>query len=117
MKLVSTKRTAAQRKAEKEKYDKPSNTIGGEDYPYGSRLSLDKHLLETLGISPKDFKVGQKVCLEAEAMVKSLRTTEGKDYDSNEIELTLTKIGLEKKADSTLKDAVSKGIDGASSDE
>lgn len=117
MKLVSTKRTAAQKKAEKDKYSTKSGIIGGDDYPYSTRLSLDKHLLENLGISPKDFKVDQKVCIEAEAVVKSLRTSEGRDYDSNEIELTLTKVGIEKKADSTLKDAVSKGIDGADSDE
>lgn len=110
MKLVSTKRTEAQKKADKARYDKPMSM---DEYPYSTRLSLDKHLLENLGISPKDFKVGQKVCIEAEALVKSLRTTEGRDYDSNEIELTITKLGLEKKTDSTLKDAVSKGIDGA----
>lgn len=115
MKLVSTKRTEADKKAEKAKYDKPCGTIGGDDYPYSSRLSLDKDVLKKLGISPKDYKVGQKICVEIEASVRSLRQTEGKDYDTNEIELQIEKIGLEKKS-SSLKDAVSNGINGASDD-
>jgi len=108
VKLVSTKRTAADKKAEREKYDKPG-TIGGEDYPYNSRLTLDKHMLEKLNISPKDFKVGQYVTLEAICCVKSLRHVEGKDYGGSEIELQIEKIGVEKKAD-TLKDAVESAI-------
>lgn len=116
MKLVSTKRTAAQKKAQKDKYDKPCSTIGGEDYPYDTRLSLNKDLLENLGLSPSTFKVGQKVNFAGEAFVKSLRMTEGKDYDSNEVELQITSVGIEKKAASTLKDAVSDGIKDAKDD-
>lgn len=112
MKLVSTKRTAAQKKAEEARYKSGPSTIGGEDYPYDTRLSLSKNTLENLGITPKDFKVGQKVCVEIEASVKSLRTTEGKDYDTNEIELQIEKIGLEKKT-SALGEAIAKGVEDA----
>lgn len=115
MKLVSTKRTAAEKKAQKEKYDKPCS-IDGDDYPYDTRLSLNKNILEKLGISPKDYKVDQKVCVQIEASVKSLRTTEGKDYDTNEIELQIEKIGVENDDAGSLTDAVSSGIKDASDD-
>lgn len=113
MKLVSTKRTAAEKKAEKDRYNSKPSTIGGDEYPYDTRLSLNKNILEKLGISPKDYKVGQKVCVQIEASVKSLRQTEGKDYDTNEIELQIEKIGLEDSPES-LKDAVSNGVKDAS---
>jgi uncharacterized protein YwgA len=111
VKLVSTKRT--------EKDLKKSNTpekYQPDPYPYSTRLCLDKVVMEKLDISPKDFKVGQKVTVEAIATVKSLRMVEGKDYDSNEIELQITQIGVEKAADSTMKDAVAKGVEDADND-
>lgn len=84
-------------------------------YPYSTRLSLDKDVLDKLDISPKDFKVGQKVSVQAVAVVKSLRMVEGKDYDTNEVELQIQEIGVEKSA-SSLKDAVESGVKDASDD-
>lgn len=112
--MVSTKRTAAEKKAEKDRYNKP---MPADEYPYSSRLSLDKHILSKLDISPKDYKVGDKVCVEIEACVKSLRQSEGKDYESSEIELQIEKIGVEKHADTSMKDAVSKGVNEAKYDD
>lgn len=108
MKLVSTKRTEAEKKAEKEKYSKPP-TIGGDEYPYDSRLCLNKTILGKLGISPKDFKVDQKVDVQIVAHVKSLRSSEGKEYESSEIELQIEKIGVEKRS-ASMKDAVSNAM-------
>lgn len=104
MKLVSVKRTEAEKKAEQKKYDKPS-TLAGDEYPYNTRICLEKRVLDKLGISPKDFKVGQTVTLEAICSVKSLKMVDGKDYDTSEIELQIQQIGVEKKSGS-LKEAV-----------
>lgn len=113
MKLVSTKRTPKEQK----KRDSSMKVCGMDDpYPYNTRLSLDKDVLDKLDVSPKDFKVGQKVTVQAVAVVKSLRMVEGKDYDTNEVELQIQEIGIEKKADSTLKDAVSAAMKGAKDD-
>jgi hypothetical protein len=108
MKLVSTKRTEAEKKAEKAKYDKPMSA--SEDYPYDTRLCLRKQILDKLDISPKDYKVGQTVNVEIVASVKSLRMVDGKDYDSNEIELQIEQIGIEKAASGSLKDAISAAV-------
>lgn len=113
MKLVSTKRTEAEKKAEKERYSTKSPVVGGGDeYPYDTRLCLNKTILGKLGISPKDFKVDQKVDVQIVAHVKSLRSSEGKEYESSEIELQIEKIGLEKRAASA-KDAVYSAVKGA----
>lgn len=108
MKLVSTKRSPKELK----KSTHPS-VCGPEPYPYSTRLCLDKDVLDKLDISPKDFKVGQKVSVQAIAVVKSLRMVEGKDYDTNEVELQIQEIGVEKSA-SSLKDAVDSGVKDAS---
>lgn len=112
MKLVSTKRTAAEKKAEKARYDTPCSLGEPDEYPYDTRLTLGKSVLAKLGLSPKDFKVGQKVDVTIVAEVRSLRMAEGKSYDSNEVELQITEIGAEKRAKS-MKDAVSDGVKGA----
>jgi hypothetical protein len=49
-KMVPIKRTAADKKAEREKYDKPASIGGGDDYPYSSRLELDHETLGKLGL-------------------------------------------------------------------
>jgi hypothetical protein len=116
MKLVSTKRDLKAQKEREKSMNKPCG-IGGEEYPYSTRLSLDKEVLDKLDISPKDFKVGQKVTVQAVAVVKSLRMVEGKDYDTNEVELQIQEIGVEKKAaSSSMKDAISAAIKGAKDD-
>ncbi len=112
MKLVSTKRDIEKMK----KRDKAMNVCGPDPYPYSTRLSLDKDVLDKLDLSPKDFKVGQQVTVQAVAVVKSLRMVEGKDYDTNEVELQIQEIGIEKKADSGMKDAVASAIKGAKDD-
>lgn len=116
MKLVPTKRTQAEKTAEKAKYDKPSR-IGGDEYPYSTRLCLDERMLKKLGLNVKDFKVGHKVRMELTASVRSLRATEGKDHDSSELELQIEHMGLEKVAKGgSMKDAVSSAIQGAQDD-
>lgn len=102
MKLVSTKR-------EKESTKDYSKPMPADPYSYNTRLCLDKDMLKALGLSPRDFKAGDKVTVEARGHIKSTKMVEGKEYDSNEVEIQITKIGVEKAAGS-LKDAVSSGI-------
>lgn len=106
VKLVSTKR-----ETKKETLGKPE-PYTPDPYSYNTRLCLDKDMLKALGLSPRDFKAGDKVTVEARGHIKSTKMVEGKDYDSNEVEIQITKIGVEKAAGS-LKDAVSNGIKGA----
>lgn len=105
MKMVSTKRT----KEDMKKSSESMNKIAPDPYPYSTRICLDKHVLDKLDISPKDFKVGQVVTIEAICVVKSLRMVEGKDYDTNEIELQMQQVGIENKG-KTLKDAVEEAV-------
>lgn len=109
MKMVSTKRSAKDLKpsAVTEKYTP-------DPYSYSTRLCLDKDLLDKLGIRPTDFKVGQNVTVQAKAVVRSLRQSEGKDHSSNEVELQLTSLGLEKTPSGGLRAAVDKAVKDAS---
>lgn len=89
--LVSLKKTKAQKKS-----SAPQLASGpsGEDYSYGTRLSLGKDELEKLGI--KDMpKVGTKFKLEAEVEVVSVSANAGKDHDSRDMGLQITAMCLE----------------------
>lgn len=105
MKMVSTKRT----KGDMKKSSLVNSHYEPDPYPYSTRICLDKHVMDKLGVSPKDFKVGQVVTLEAICTVKSLRMVEGKDYDTNEIELQMTSVGIENKG-KTMKEAVNEAV-------
>jgi hypothetical protein len=111
MKLVSTKRSPKQKK-ERDSICKVAPS-SHEDYGYNTRLSLDKDTLDKLDITPKDFKVGQKVTVQAVAVVKTLRSVEGSEYDTSEIELQIQQIGVEKQAGSAFE-AVTKAVKDAS---
>jgi hypothetical protein len=106
VKLVSTKRTP------KKKDTKPE-ICAPDPYPYNTRLCLDKDVMDRLNLSPKDFKVGQKVDVTAVATVKSLRQVEGKEYETSEIELQITEIGIDKRSASA-REAIDKAIKEAS---
>ena len=69
-KMTDMKRTAADKKAEEEKYS--GHKLGGEDYPYGLSIRLDHHSLKKLGLHEGGLpKVGSKLMLHAHAHVKS----------------------------------------------
>lgn len=108
MKLVSTKR-------EEKKRDTKMEVCAPDPYSYSTRLCLDKDMLKKLGLSPRDFKAGDNVTVEAKGHIKSTKMVEGKDYDSNEVEIQITKLGVEK-APGSLTDAVSNGIKDAKDD-
>ena len=89
--LVSLKKTKAEKKTGPQLASVPG---GGDDYSYGTRLSLGKDELEKLGI--KDMpKVGTKFKLEAECEVVSVSANAGKDHDSRDLGLQITAMCLE----------------------
>jgi hypothetical protein len=93
-KLVDMKRTAAEKKAEREKYDKPGS-IGGDDYGYGLGVRLDHHHLEKLGIKNLP-KAGAKIMLHARAHVKSVgQNSRDGGSDDRHMELELRHMMLE----------------------
>ncbi len=67
MALVDMKRTPAEKKAEKAKYDS-IGPASGDDYPYGLHINLDHEMLSKLGID-KLPAVGDKMHLHAHAHV------------------------------------------------
>lgn len=64
MELVDIKRTKADKKAEKKRWDEPYE---GDDYPYGLQLHLDDETIKKMGLG--DFDADQVVRLEAQAFV------------------------------------------------
>ena len=91
-KLVDLKRTSAERKAEREKYDKP---MSGDDYDYGLRVRLDHHHLKKLGITDLP-KAGAKMHIHARAHVRSVgsNSSEGRG-DDRHIEMELRHMAVE----------------------
>jgi hypothetical protein len=108
MKLVSTKRT---KEAKKEL--NACKPYDGDSYSYNTCITLDKDMLEKLGMKPSDFDVDQKIRFEATGYVKSVQSSKGDTYSSSEVRLQLTKVGVETQA-ASMQDAVSKAVKDAS---
>ena len=68
MKLVSMKLTKRKRKG----LGLPVAADDDEPYPWGVRLTLDETVLQMLKKAPKDFNLGARVAIRAEAEVISL---------------------------------------------
>ena len=94
MKQVAMKRTAAEKKAQEKRYDKPMAS-SGDDYGYGLCIQLDKSALEKLGLKPSSFDVGDEVEFEGRGTIKALRQDKSSNYDSSNVEIQITKLGLE----------------------
>lgn len=76
----------------------------GPNYPWGTRLSLDKEAIAKLGIDINKIKVGEKVTASMKMEVFSVRQEEGKEYNSEAIELQITDIDLGKFGKSASKE-------------
>lgn len=89
--LVDMKRTKAEKKKREETYKSP---LGGDDYGYGTRVSLDHEDLEKLGISTLP-KVGDKFHLHGHAHVTSVSENhEEGGKKRRRMELQLRKMAL-----------------------
>jgi hypothetical protein len=94
MKMVDTKLTGKEAKAQygpiTAKADK------GPTYPWGTSLSIEKAMLDKLGVDVDNYSVGQKLTLTAQVEVTNLSKSErqggGEDYSMG---LQITSMGLE----------------------
>jgi hypothetical protein len=70
-------------------------------YPYGTRITLNKEVLEKLGIDVTQFKVGDTINITAKGEVNSTSVSENEYSDgiSKELGIQLTEIELENPAD------------------
>src|SRR5688500_7403155 len=82
--LVDMKRTAADKKEEQEKWDKP---FSSDDYGYGMSISLDNAALEKLGVG--DLDAGETVHMVAECAITAdrIETINGKKERSLTIQI------------------------------
>ena len=94
--MVSLKKSAEQKKKEKANMSGPVMAGTGDEYDYGTRLQLNKDLLERLGIKELP-KVGDKFSVEAVAEVVSVSQNSGKDSENREVSLQLTDMKVEDK--------------------
>lgn len=113
MALKDMKRTKADEKARKEKYDTPCSVGAGDEYPWSLRLTLNEEELSKLGIKSLP-KAGAKMSLSAEVSVISVRQSERmKGRDERSIELQITKMDLGAKSAGSALDAVDAALDEA----
>lgn len=111
-KMVHMARTAAEKKAEREKYDKPGS-LGGEDYGYGLTLHLDHNHLKKLGID-KLPKAGTKLHIHAKAHVKSVGDNSRDDgSDSRHMDLELRHMAVEAEKRASHEDVEEGNLRGA----
>lgn len=114
MALKDMKRTKADKKAKEESYKcSPGGGIGGDEYPWSLRITLDDEQLKKLGISSLP-KAGTKMSLSAEVSVVGVRQS---DRDNGNIErsleLQIRKMDLGAKSAGSALDAVDAAIDEA----
>lgn len=116
MKLTSLKTTAAERKEREARFNKPIGPGSREEYPYGLRLSLDKATLKKLGMKATAFDVEQCVEIKAYAFVKSIRSSQGTEFDSDtSVEIQITDLAIEPE-DDDVSSALERGIKAAKED-
>lgn len=110
MKQVSLKRSKTEQKG-----PEVAKNIARDEFSYGTRVSLGKDELKNLGMKPSDFEIGSTFELEATVKVTRVSASQSDDYNSADVELQITHIGLEA-ADSGVEDAIGKAIEEAGED-
>jgi hypothetical protein len=93
MKLVSLKRTSADRKKDEKRFNTASPA--SDDYSYGLCISLDKAALTKLGLKPSSFDVGDEITFEGKGIIKALRQDKSSSYDSSNVEIQVQSLGIE----------------------
>ena len=109
MKLTDMKRSKKEREA-RNKGIETCAPSSGEEYGYGLTIRLDEDDLKKLGLKPSSFDVGDDVEIEARGTIKALRQEKGRSFDSSNVEIQITSIGIEPGSAAA---AISKGISDA----
>lgn len=66
-------------------------------YPWGLKINLETASLKQLKMSTDDFKLGQRVNIQAIAEVVNISESVSKEYpENNEVGLQIVKIGVSK---------------------
>jgi hypothetical protein len=97
--MVSLKMTAKEAK-EDMGYPMSTKAAGKIDlpkYPYDTKLRLGTDVLEKLGISPADYKVGETLEITAKVEVCATEMSERQSGERNCLELQITDIALDTK--------------------
>lgn len=98
MDLIDIKRTEADRKAERARWE--SVPAEQDDYPYGLTLHLDNETLEKMGLTEADFDAGQPVTVQIEGYISedSIRSVNGEPRRSMTIQTRKIAVNQEKEA-------------------
>lgn len=109
MKLVDMKRTKAEIK---ERDTIRCEPLGGEQYPYGTRITLENEAIDKIGLDSLP-KVGSKVTVQAMGVITSVSSNESSTgRKDRRIEIQLQKLGVEPGA-ASMKDAVDDAVEEA----
>ena len=109
MKLTDMKRTPAELKAEKERWNKPS-APDMPQYGYGLRICLDREALAKLGVKAASLNVGDTVTVTAQCEVCEISQNDSTRSKNSRVELQIEKMALKPGANSAA-DAVRKGLE------
>lgn len=102
MKIHDMRRSDREKKAENDRYSEPLMS-GGEDYPYGLRLSLTDGELNKLGIDGTP-KPGDKFRIEGEMHVTGSEQRDTDKKSDRQVHLLLVKLGAEPVAEAGERD-------------
>lgn len=102
MDLIDVKRTEADKKREREQWDKPM-MADMEDYPYGLQIQLDNETIVKLGLG--DIDTADEVDIVACGVIVSdnINTVGGKTRRSMTIQLQKLAISQEEESESLVK--------------
>jgi hypothetical protein len=100
MDLVDLKRTAADKKAEEERWK--GEAVGdGSDYPYGLSVHLDHQTITKLGLVDADFDAGDDVQMVATCIITndSVNKVNGKTMRSMTVQIQKMALSQDKATD------------------
>lgn len=74
-------------------------------YPWGLKINLEKEILKKLNLKPSNFKIGQKVSIEAIGEVNLIsQREEGDGYNSSEVSIQIIDFGIVSGKESKFKE-------------
>lgn len=105
-------RTEADKKAEQARYETMPGDLGGEDYPYGTRVRLDHDTLAKMGINDASQlpKSGAELNVKGKAKVVSTSSEDRDGEARHSMELQLTHMGMEDGAEEAAQAQAAKSM-------
>ena len=76
--------------------DQPEKTVTDKEYPWGLRITLDRHAIDKLGLNVSKCCVGEEVELNCRAEIISIRQDKNGYHGSDEeVQLQITHLSYE----------------------